>query len=242
VGVIRVAGGMLFFKNRDLAADHTARRRTVWESTPDIQALRGLNLKTGEVAGVAIGVNRHRVCVANTHVASTPDVTYDVLCERLVREVQEAEDVARIVQRSVADQRVQGGRILIASPTWAFLVEVLGKQFQMKDLDGDFVMTNHFSLLRHEAKVPTIRAQSSATRLAVAGRMMKSMSGVSQLQSMLRSHVPEKGELSICNHRQDGGGTESSHIIQTDGEQVRWWSLAGFPCEQDYGAVDLSLA
>jgi hypothetical protein len=56
---------------------------------------------------------------------------------------------------------------------------------------------------------------------------------------MLRSHIPEKGHMSICNHRTGGGGTESSHIIQVVGGQVTWWSLVGYPCENDYRSLQL---
>jgi len=59
------------------------------------------------------------------------------------------------------------------------------------------------------------------------------------LANLLRSHVPDKGELSICNHRQDGGGTESSHIIQIQGDCVGWSSLIGYPCENDYQTAQL---
>jgi hypothetical protein len=69
--------------------------------------------------------------------------------------------------------------------------------------------------------------------------MIQDISNVGALKSMLRSHVPEKGELSICNHRQDGGGTESSHIIQIQGEHIRWSSLIGYPCENDYHTIQL---
>ena len=60
-----------------------------------------------------------------------------------------------------------------------------------------------------------------------------------ELKAMLRSHLPEKGELSICNHRRDGGGTESSHIIHAQGDSIAWSSLSGFPCENDYRTVSL---
>ena len=71
--------------------------------------------------------------------------------------------------------------------------------------------------------------------------MIKDITTIGELKSMLRSHFPEKGGLSICNHRQDGGGTESSHIIQIQGEYIGWSSLFGHPCENDYNMVQLFL-
>jgi hypothetical protein len=239
VGVIHVPGGILFFKNRDLEAKYLRNRITVWQSTPEIHVLRGANLETGALEGVAIGVNQHKVCVANTHVVSTSDVTYDVLCERLVCEAQEQGDVPRIARDFVARQAVQGGRILVASPGWTWLVEVCGQRCEVQKVQGNFVITNTFSLLPHQGERSQVREQSSASRLQVAHEMIENISNVGQLKSMLRSHRPEKGELSICNHRQDGGGTESSHIVQLQGEYVGWSSLVGFPCENDYQTVRL---
>lgn len=240
VGVIHIPGGILFFKNRDLAGEYLVNRITVFQSTPEIHTLKGVNFKTKGLEGISIGVNRHKICVANTHIATTADVPYDVLCERLVNEVQRKEDVPRIVEDFMNHNRVQGGRILVSSPEWTFLVEVFEKIFRLKEVEGNFAITNGFSLISHKADRPKVREQSSANRLEVAGRMIKTISSIHTLKSMLRSHVPEKGELSICNHRQDGGGTESSHIIQIQGDYVGWSSLIGYPCENDYHTMQLS--
>ncbi len=239
VGVIHIPGGILFFKNRDLACEYVTNRITVFQSTPEIHTLKGVNFKTKELEGASIGVNRYRICVANTHIATTADVPYDVLCERLLNEAQRKEDVPRIVKDFMNRNRVQGGRILVSSPEWTFLIEVFKEIFRLKEVEGNFVITNGFSLIPHEAERPKVREQSSANRLEVASRMINSISNIKALKSMLRSHIPEKGELSICNHRQDGGGTESSHIIKIQGNYVGWSSLTGYPCENDYHITQL---
>lgn len=234
VGVVQVDGGCLFFKNRDLPGPYRARRVTAFQTTPDSYRLLGVNFQTWELEGVSIGVNRHRVCVANTHIASTPDVTYDLLCAELLDGVRDRDEVAGIVEAFVARHTVQGGRILVAAPGWAWLVEVLGARYELEARTGNVALTNTFSLLDYEVERPAIRAESSARRLAEAERALGAVSDVGALKGLLRSHVPEQGELSICNHRQDGGGTESSHIIHIQGNWVGWWSLVGYPCEGDY--------
>ena len=239
VGLVHISGGILFFKNRDLAREYLVNRTTVFHSTPEIHALRGANLQARELEGVSIGVNRHKICVANTHIVSTPDVTYDILCEGLVNETRDKGDVPRIVQDFVDRHTVQGGRILVSSPEWTFLVEVFGKTFKIKEVEGDWVITNSFSLISHQAARLEVQEKSSANRFKVAREMIQDISSVGALKSLLRSHIPEKGELSICNHRQDGGGTESSHIIQIQGDYVAWSSLVGPPCENDYHTVQL---
>jgi hypothetical protein len=239
VGVIRIPGGILFFKNRDLESRYHTNHFTVWQSTHEFHALKGTNLESGEIEGVAIGVNRHKVCVANTHVVSTPDVTYDRLCERLVQEVRERDDVPRIVEAFMAQHAVQGGRLLVASPTWSFLVEVYGDLFEIREVEGSLAITNSFSLISQPVERDEAAEQSSVTRLQVASDGIRTISSVRALKGMLRSHLPEKGDLSICNHRPDGGGTESSHIIQIQGDHVGWSHLIGFPCEGDYQIVQL---
>jgi len=239
VGVIQLPGGILFFKNRDLAGEYLVNRITVFQSNPETHTLKGANFKTKGLEGVSIGVNRHKICVTNTHIATTADVPYDVLCERLVNEAQRKKDVPRIVKDFMNHNRVQGGRILVSSPEWTFLIEVFKNILEIKEIEGNLVVTNSFSLLSHKEERPEVREQSSANRLEVASKMINSISNIKALKSMLRSHIPEKGELSICNHRQDGGGTESSHIIQIQGNYVGWSSLTGYPCENDYHTVQL---
>jgi hypothetical protein len=177
--------------------------------------------------------------VANTHVASTTDVTYDLLCEELVRQAKSREDVPEIVRGFVQRNRVQGGRILVASPEWAFLIEVFGDLYEVAEVEGNAVITNSFSLLPPPEERSEMRERSSASRLRTARGMIETVASMGALKGMLRSHVPEKGELSICNHREDGGGTESSHIIQIQGTYVGWSASIGYPCESDYNTVQL---
>lgn len=239
VGVIRIPDGMFFFKNRDLGYEYLANQITTFRSVPDGHALRGANLQTTQPEGVSIGVNRHRVCVANTHVVSSSNVTYDVLCEQLLHGAERETDVPRIVQNFMTRHSVQGGRILVASPGWGFLVEVLGDLHRIEKIRGSCVITNTFSLMPDHLDPSEADGQSSLTRLEVASREMQAISSVGALKGMLRSHLPEKGDRSICNHRPDGGGTESSHIIQIRGSYVGWSYLIGFPCENDYRTIQL---
>ncbi len=239
VGVIHFESGMFFFKNRDLENKYHLNQLTVYHSTPEFQALKGVNLNSGELEGVAFGVNRHKVCVANTHVESTPDVTYDVLCERLLAQVQAKSDIPQVVQDFMSKNDVQGGRILVSAPGWTYLVEVFKETFQIQAVEGSIAITNNFSLISYQANRPKIHEQSSLKRLEVAKNMIGTISTIGDLKSMLRSHVPEKGELSICNHQEGGGGTESSHIVQIQGDYVGWSSLLGYPCENDYRTVQL---
>lgn len=239
VGVVFIPGGILFFKNRDLGYKYLTNRMTVFHSTPGTYTLKGANLETGVLEGVAIGINRYKICVANTHVLETPDLTYDVLCERLVQEAKTQRDIPVIVADFMRQHKVQGGRILVAAPQWGFLVEVLGDTYKIEAIESDFVMTNTFTLLPRVADDSLIDEESSQTRLAVAREMIGQITGIGRLKSLLRSHVPEKGKLSICNHNPDGGGTESSHIIQIQGEYVAWSHVSGYPCESDYQTIQI---
>ena len=239
VGVVHVPGGMLFFKNRDLQAEYLADRLTVVQSTPEVYVLKGVNLQTKKLEGVSIGVNKHMICVANTHVASTDDTTYDILCEKLLYQAGKKSDVPQIVNEFMSQHTVQGGRILVSSPAWTYLIEVYKNECQVQEIEGNKVITNNFSLISYQSEKPKVREESSINRLNVAGSMIKSISNIGMLKSMLRSHIPDKGELSVCNHQQDGGGTESSHIIQIQGSYIGWSSLVGHPCENDYRNVQL---
>jgi hypothetical protein len=239
VGVISIPGRLFFFKNRDLSREHLVHRLMTFESTPDSYVLRGINLETGDPEGVSIGVNRYGICVANTHVVSTRDVTYDLLCEEIVRRARSRSDPPRIVADFIKRTSVQGGRILVASREWAFLIEVYETGYRIAPVEGNFVMTNTFSLLPHPPNQGGLRERSSLARLQAAQAMVAQIGDIRALKSMLRSHVPERGELSICNHRLDGGGTESSHIIQLQGEVITWSWLTGYPCENEFATIQL---
>lgn len=239
VGVVRIPTGFLFFKNRDLLWEFRERRILVFESTPEIHALRGINLKTGNLEGVSIGVNRSRACVASTHVQSSDDTSYDLLCQRLLQDVREPADIRSVLDRFMGGGPVQGGRILVALPEASFLIEVFREESRLEEIDSSFAMTNSFSLIDFRPERPEIRDRSSDTRLGVAARLIEGVRHVGDLKSLLRSHVPDKGPLSICNHNTGDIGTESSHIIQVQGDWVGWSSLAGAPCENDYDTVQL---
>ena len=239
VGVIHIAGGILFFKNRDLREEHLSNKLTVFHSTPEFHALKGVNLETNAMEGISIGVNKYNISVANTHIESSQEITYDILCERLLTEAQGKDDIPRIAKDFMSQNTVQGGRILVAAPNWTYLIEVFNKEYQIIEVEKNFVITNNFSLISHQAKRPKIREESSLARLETARGMINKISNVGMLKSMLRSHIPEKGELSICNHQESGGGTESSHIIQIMGDYTGWSALVGFPCENDYDTIQL---
>jgi len=237
VGIAHISGGILFFKNRDLAREYCINNIYVIQSTPKIYTLKGVNLQTKELEGVSIGVNKYKVCVANTHVVSTPDIAYDILCGTLLNKVKEKNDVPKVVRGFVRDNTLQGGRILVSSPKWSYLIEVFKKEYKIKEIKGDFVITNRFSLISYKSaglKPP----QESCTRLKTANRMIKKISSIKGLKGMLRSHVPQKGKMSVCRHGKRNA-TESSHIIQIQGEHISWSSLVGYPCENDYNTIQL---
>lgn len=239
VGVVRIPGGFLFFKNRDLQCDLIEHRILVFESTPDLHTLRGINLKTKGLEGVAIGVNRHRVCVASTHVQSSDATSYDLLCERLLNDVARPEDVQSVLGRFMSQGPVQGGRILVAMPETSFLIEVFRNESRVKQIGSSVAITNSFSLIDHRPERPEIYDHSSDNRLEVAEKRIASITHIGGIKSLLRSHVPEKGLFSICAHGPGDTGTESSHIVEVYRDHIRWSSLAGAPCENDYNAMQL---
>ena len=239
VGVIHKKNGLLFFKNRDLEREYIENRQTVLHSNESFYALQGIDLQTQEISGVSIGVNRHRICVANTHIESSQDLTYDILCEVLLQKAKKKADITDIVESFMQKNTLQGGRILVSSIRWSFLIEVYKQDYKMQEIDRNIAITNRFELISHNPQTSKVSQESSNNRLDVANRMIKNILTIGRLKAMLRSHIPEKGELSICNHRDNGGGTESSHIIQIQGDYMGWSSLYGYPCENDYATIQL---
>ncbi len=238
VGVINEPGCFLLFKNRDLSAEYALNGNITFHSTPDRFSLKGYNLENTGAEGVSIGVNRSGVCVANTHVASNRDVTYDVLCEAILSNVKKQDDLLLVVKDFISGHALQGGRIIVAAPGWGILLEVFEKDFQMEPVKNRTVITNHFSLLHPIPPRNPDDRKSSLQRLETASGAIDGIKNLGGVKSLLRSHVPEKGLCSICVHS-ERVLTESSHIISIDGECIRWHWLRGNPCENDYSTKDL---
>ncbi len=239
VGVVRLPGGVLFFKNRDLQPELVEHRILVYESSPDVYALRGVNLRAKALEGISIGVNKHRVCAATTHVQCSDDRSYDLLCESLLRSVRQPEDVRIVLREFMSEGPAQGGRVLVALPETAYLIEVFRGESQLEEIPASTAITNTFSILDHRADEPEVRTHSSANRRSVATAAIDRIEHVGQLKSLLRSHEPEKGPLSICRHNPDDLSTESSHIVQIYDGWIGWSALAGHPCENDYETIQL---
>jgi hypothetical protein len=119
------------------------------------------------------------------------------------------------------------------------LVEVYKKEFYLQEIDQNKVITNSFEYLSSKVRRSEDFEFSSKNRLRAAKQLISVSPTVEKIKNLLRSHIPEKGALSICNHRPDGGGTESSHIIRINENNISWSFLIGFPCENDYATIQL---
>jgi hypothetical protein len=238
VGVAFLPAGVLAFKNRDLGKKYITRRMYTFETTPLFRALRGINLKQECLEGVSIGVNRYGIVVANTHVATTPHMTYDMLCEEILRSARARRDIPRIVTEFMNEHSLQGGRIMVVGLRWGYLVEVYGHEYRLETLRGHRAITNHFSLIPRRRKGLNKPGTSSLTRLKTAGRLLKDIKNIGEIKSLLRSHIPAKSGNSICRH-DPACATESSHIISIGKEHITWSSLVGNPCEHDYQTMEV---
>lgn len=232
VGALFLPGRVLLFKNRDLSNQYITRHIYTFKN---YRALRGVNLENGCPEGVSIGVNRHGIGVANTHVASTPEMAYDMLCEEILLRAQTRHDVPRIAESFVRRNALQGGRILVVSILWGYLIEVYGNIFRIKALRGNCAITNHFSLISCQS---TGAKSPRCAREITANMLLKNAKRIEDVKSLLRSHIPHKDGNSICRHG-EASLTESSHIISIRAGNVTWASLAGNPCENDYQALDI---
>ena len=236
VGVAFLPDEMIMFKNRDLSTDVIAKNLFSFYDGPRFRALRAVNLKTKEGEGVSIGVNRDGVCVANTHVVTTPDPPYDALCEEILAKARARGDVPRIARAYVKAHALQGGRMLVASVGWGYLIEVFRHTLKIEELRGNRAITNHFALVPRREAAPRGSTANSRARERAASRLLSGVAGIQDVENLLRTHTPWKGPVSICRHGRYYS-TESSHIIRIAGRRITWSHLVGRPCEHAYRTV-----
>lgn len=227
-GAKRIGSRYFLFKNRDL----------IWSDfsddvvfDDDVFFVRGVDSRTRETAGAALGANRWGLAAANTTVLATEDSPYDLLLERILRECKDIESAMTMVQQDlVSGSRYQWTNFVLADRTMVAAIEMAEGEARLETDLAMITRTNHHLLLPTVEAVksapPEVREaggplQTSQKRRQVAARILETATSKQDFIQLLSTHSESRGFDSICRHWAENtyhepfrGATIYSYIIE----------------------------
>jgi hypothetical protein len=245
-------GKTVLFKNRDLTAD-SHKDELVYDV--DTFGVRGIDMNTSKVTGLTIGVNRHGLAVANTHVKSTDDVTYDVLTEQILMFAKDAEDgLSMTVEHLRSGKSYQWGNLILADHDSMLAIEIAGDDHSIEWSERKVLRTGHHIMLDTE---DVLRQNSnsgevddyelSVKKVERGYELIRNVKSVNDVFSLLKDHGDSPGQSSICRHQAgpESLETKMSYIIEIDHSQdvlrpkVMFHVSNGVPCQVSYSTIPL---
>ncbi len=242
----------LVFKNRDLATgDH---RDTLFYDV-DCFGVRGIDAVTGRVDGLAIGVNRYGLAVANTHVRNTDEPSYHVLTEQILMFAKDAEDGLSMVEDHLkSGRRYQWGNLVLADNDSMLVIEIAGDDYSVEWSKRKVLRTSHHIMLdtgdevrEYLTKIAPNAYEASMKRVDRGYELIRHVDNVKDVFDLLKDHGESKGLSSICMHPESDGHpstvmsyvVEIDHVQETGRPKVVFHVAKGNPCESNYVSIPL---
>ena len=240
----------LLFKNRDLRLeDH----RDELFYDVDSFGVRGIDAVTGKVSGLAVGVNRHGLAVANTHVRNTDGPSYHLLTEQILMFAKDAEDGLKlVVDHLQKGRKYQWGNLILADSDSMLVIEIAGGEHSMEWSQRKVLRTGHHIMLDTEDTLRAERADSdifeaSVKRVERGYDLLRQSTKIGDAFALLKDHGNSQGQDSICRHAWSEGDrtTTMSYVIEVEHHtesgkpRVVFHVANGNPCTNDYRAIPL---
>jgi hypothetical protein len=237
----------LLFKNRDMTTqDH---RDEIFYDV-DCFGIRGVDSVSGETGGLAIGVNRNGLAIANTHVRNTDNPSYHTLTEQLLMFAKDAEDsLSMTVDHLQRGKKYQWGNLLLADKDSMLAIELAGSDHSIEWSERRVLRTSHHIMLDTEE---TLRSEEnsydqSVRRFERGYDLIRQVSAVSDLFAMLKDHGETQGSASLCRHEGEGSkaNTAMSYVIEIDNNtetgkpKIVFHVAKGNPCQSEYTAIPI---
>ncbi len=229
------------FKNRDLTSES---HEDVVVYDPDFFGVRGFD------GGIAIGVNRHGLAVANTHVKATADPSYHGLTEQLLLFAKDAEDALSMTADHLKSGRVyQWSNLILADKDSMLVIELAGSEHNIEWSERKVLRTSHHIMLDTEDDVRQAIGDAyehSIQRLDRGYELMRQASRPEHVFSLLKDHGGTPGQSSLCRHGSGGEySTVMGYVVEVDfntesGRPKTVIHVAkGNPCQASFTAIPL---
>ncbi|MFW9953951.1 MAG: carcinine hydrolase/isopenicillin-N N-acyltransferase family protein [Candidatus Thorarchaeota archaeon] len=209
----------LLFKNRDLiSSDH---RDTLFYDV-DCFGVRGIDAGTSQISGLAIGVNRHGLSVACSHVRNTPEPSYHLLAEQILMFAKDAEDgLGLVVEYLNQGRKYQWGNLVLADRDSMLVIELAGNEHSIEWSQRKVLRTSHHIMLDTEyalrAEQENSEAfESSVKRVERGYELLRQVNRVEDVFSLLRDHGDTQSQSSLCRHPDSTGDlhTRMSYVVE----------------------------
>ncbi|MHA1907030.1 MAG: carcinine hydrolase/isopenicillin-N N-acyltransferase family protein [Candidatus Thorarchaeota archaeon] len=240
----------LLFKNRDLVVqDH--KDKLVYDV--DSFGVRGKDVVTGENAGLALGVNRHGLSVANTHVKNTDGPSYHLLTEQILMFAKDAEDgLQLVVEHLKKGRKYQWGNLVLADSDSMLVIEIAGNDHSMEWSQRKVLRTSHHIMLDTEDEIRAEMGESeifekSVKRVDRGYELLRKANSVNDTFELLKDHEEGSGQSSLCRHPDSSGklATAMSYVIEVEHNvesgkpRIIFHVANGYPCNSEYRAIPL---
>ncbi|MCF2136744.1 MAG: C45 family peptidase [Candidatus Thorarchaeota archaeon] len=230
----------LLFKNRDMNTEH--QKDTLFYDV-DCFGVKGINVVTGDVSGLAIGVNRYGLTVANTHVRNTDNPSYHELTEQILMFAKDAEDGLSMVEDHLkSGRKYQWGNLILADLDSVLAIEIALDDYSVETSKRKVLRSSHHIMLDTETMYDT-----SVRRVERGYELIKNVDNVKDIFELLKDHGEQKGQSSICMHPEKDGDAktvmsyvvEIDHVSETGKPKMVFHVAKGSPCETIYTSIPL---
>ncbi len=237
----------LVFKNRDL---QTSSNSDELFYDVDCFGVRGVDSVTGAVGGLSIGVNRHGLIIANTHVRNTKDPSYHTLTEQLLMFAKDAEDgLSMTVDQLQQDRNYQWGNLILADNDSMLVIELAGNDHSIEWSERRVLRTSHHIMLETEQTLREegVEYDSSVKRVERGYDLIRQARSVDNIFALLKDHGRSPGQESLCRHATGDVGlsTIMSYVVEVDHNtdsgkpKIVFHVAKGNPCQSEYTAIPI---
>lgn len=237
----------LLFKNRNM---QTSSHIDELFYDIDYFGVQGIDNATGTVGGLAIGVNRYGLVIANTHVRNTPDPSYYLLTEQLLMFAKNAEDgLSMTVDQLNKDRCYQWGNLILADDDSMLVIELAGSDHSIEWSERRVLRTNHHIMLDTEQILMGGKSgyDSSVKRVERGYDLIRQVARVENVFSLLKDHGEAQGQESLCRHatREKDYATTMSYLVEVDHNtesgkpKIVFHVAKGNPCQSEFTAIPI---
>ena len=243
IGAVKLSEDeIVLFKNKDFADPTFSDEVVLSEHHFGAKGLETFDAAGAEsvFSGLSVGANRYGLLACVNHVKTTGNeaLNYDILVQEVIENAQSVDEAIQCVQKAIDIQPYWWGNLVIADTEQLAVIEVRGKECQVR-IDYESVFrTNHQPMYSEHQSPDNIRC--SAARFESAEQRLAHVVCLEDVFELLSTHDNVGEKSGICNHT-DTLSTVYSYVLHRVRNQTRLYVTKGNPCSNKWRSLDLPL-